>query len=218
MYLLLFLSSLAFAQETPCAATPEDIDLSLQDAESAYEMGDEPGAAVALKRAELTLPCLSAVLPSPVAARFHRVHGLVAYISGDELSAALSFGAARLLEPSYAWPESVVAPGADLLTVYAAYNVGKVKKLKVPAPPEGALYLDGQPAKKRAQGMPVLLQLADGAGTVVRTAWLAGEEPIPSWTLPEAAPPVEAPPEPPPVEAPPPEPAPPSPAPPPKKK
>lgn len=186
MTLLLLLSALAQAQDAPCTATPEDIDLSLQDAESAYEMGDEPGTTAALKRAELTLPCLSAVLPVPVAARFHRIEGLVAFISGDEMTAAQSFGSARLLEPAYVWPESVIPPGNEMLQVYTAFDVSKVKKLKVPPAPAGSLYIDGQPAKKRAEGMPVLLQLADSTGKVVQTGWVRGEDPLPTWTLPTA--------------------------------
>ena len=186
MHLLLFITALASAQEAPCAATPEDIELSLQDAESAYEMGDEPGTAVALKRAELTLPCLSVVLPAPVAAHLHRIEGLVAFLSGDEMTAAQSFGSARLLEPAYAWPESVIPAGNEILQVYTAFDVSKVKKAKVPPAPAGALYIDGLPAKKRAEGMPVLLQLADGTGKVVQTAWIRGEDPLPTWSLPAA--------------------------------
>lgn len=186
MNVLLLLSALALAQDAPCTATPEDVDLSLQDAESAFEMGDEPGTTMALKRAEMTLPCLSAVLPTPIAARFHRIEGLVAFIGGDEMTAAQSFGSARLLDPSYAWPESLVPAGNDLLNVYTAFDVSKVKKAKVAAAPQGSLFIDGQPAKKRAEGMPVILQLADPAGTVVQTAWIRGEDPLPTWTLPAA--------------------------------
>ena len=196
MHLLLFITALASAQEEPCTATPEDIDLSLQDAESAYEMGDEPGTAAALRRAELTLPCLSAVVPPPVAARLHRIEGLVAFLSGDEMTAAQSFGSARILEPAYVWPESVIPPGNEILQVYTAFDVARVKRAKVAPAPSGVLYIDGQPAKKRAEGMPVLLQLADPSGKVVQTAWIRGEDPLPAWslTVDGAAPPAEAPP------------------------
>ena len=187
----LILASLALAQDPGCATSPDDLDLTLTDAESAYELGDIPGVRAAAWRAGRELGCLTAVVPAPMAARFHRVRALEAYLEGDEMTAIRAFGAARLADPAYTFPDTLVPEGDSLHEIYAAYSIDKLKGAKLKSPPEGAFYLDGVAARKRPEGLPFVAQIVAPDGQVLVTALMKPEDPLPTpgAPAPEAAPP-----------------------------
>lgn len=81
--LALVLTTLARAA-CPEGVTSAAIDQLLETAERSYGEFDTDGFFMASDRARLLIPCVSAVLPTRLAARYHRVEGLRRFTANDK--------------------------------------------------------------------------------------------------------------------------------------
>jgi hypothetical protein len=173
---------------TARAACPDRVSVAaleahLGAAERAYTDLDGAGLAAALDQLGLDLPCLGEVVPSPVAARYHRDLALLAWAEGREADARAELAALARLEPGITLPPELVPAGHGLHDALAAAR--PATPTPVPPPRDGELWFDGVAAASRP-GEPTIAQLLQG-GRPAFTERLAVGEPLPAYDV--AAPP-----------------------------
>ena len=195
---MLLLLTVAWADAAECEAgtTTAVIAADLTAAESAFEKRDKVAMVTAAEKARSDLPCLKDAVTPALAARFHRVQGLRAFLQQDEGSAIRSFAAARAIEPNYALPETMVPAAHPARVLYEMAPVAVASFAPVPAV-AGSLRLDGRDLQARPTDRPVIYQLFDEKGGVVTTFCLQPSDPLPALPAPLAVAPVVLPPPPP---------------------
>lgn len=116
----------------------------------------------------------------PLAAKYHRVQGLAAFLRRDTNAAAAHFDSARALEPDFVLPTTMVPTGHPVRALYeAAPTQGSSETLQAPA--EGRLVLDGRAVLARSPDRPVIAQLVDPRGEVQWTALVQPGQPLPAY-------------------------------------
>lgn len=124
-------------------ASIAEIEVRLQQAETAWAALDGDAFTTALDDAALLLPCLTEVAPPAFAARYHRMIALRTWGTGDVERASWSMQAARTLDPAYAFPDELLAPNHDLRLAYATLPVGTGPTHHPARPRGGRLWFDG---------------------------------------------------------------------------
>jgi hypothetical protein len=174
---LIVLTALGVAPATAQAACPTTttvIDLIevSESSATAYEAADLQGFIETSSRLDSTLPCVSEPIPRNVAANIHRMMGLRAFVDQKKEKSVGAFGAARAIEPSYRFPETMVPQGHPIMAGYEAMDISAVASKEVRKPAEGYLHFDGRPGSVRSVELPTVAQLFDGEGAVSVTAYL----------------------------------------------
>lgn len=177
----------ALAQAPPpasdCSARSStgDVAAALELAEAAYADADLPALLAASDRAAEALPCVHELVSRPLAARYHRVVGLRAFVEAHPDQAERAFAASRSIEPSYSFPPEIVPPGNPVLDHYVSLTVDTPKTLPVDRPAQGSIWLDGRESLERSISWPVVVQLTDAGGAVTATAWVEPGDPLPAY-------------------------------------
>lgn len=179
--LLWLAASPAQACDTP--TTNEDVIQALQAAISAYQGVDVEAFEASSTQAEAAARCLREAMTPPTAAEFHRVRGLLAFVQRRRDAAELRFAAARVLEPDFTFPTSVVPEGNAALEYYGAITPSEETLTKVPPPKHGSIRLDGSTSRMRYAPLPVTAQFLDERGNVTETLLLRGGDPLPDYEI-----------------------------------
>lgn len=181
--LVALLSLTAPARAAECARRPPAAEIAgaLDAAEAAYGALDVDAYARAMDEAALALPCLGEPVAPALAARYHRMQGLRLFLEKDREAAVATFGAARALEPDYAFPEALVPAGHPVRADYAAMDVAARRDERVPEPLEGELRFDGTAGTMRPADRPTVVQLLAPTGDVTASAWVRAGDPLPAY-------------------------------------
>lgn len=179
--LVALLPSRARAQDCAAPTSTADVETSLAEAEAKFTNLDMDGFRRAVDQAFVALPCVREPVPRHLAASLHRWRGLRAYVDRDPDTSTRAFAAARSIEPSWTFPESLVPPGNPVLTDYAAIDPATGRLEPVPAPNDGTLYFDGRAGVERPASFPTVFQRLDGAGAVVTTRYLMPGDALPAY-------------------------------------
>lgn len=156
---------------------PQDWAVQLGQVESAFARLDHPGFLQSMEVAGRQLSCLGNPVSPELAARYHRLMGLDAFVRHDEESARLAFAAARAADPMGALPPELLPVGhvARALSESAS-TPGDAVTLWVPA---GTTYwFDGLASSARPSDRDTLLQV-ETAGRITQSAHLRAGEPLP---------------------------------------
>ncbi len=166
-----------------CAAptSTADVQVALELAEAGYADADLVALEAATARASDALPCVVEPVSRSLAARYHRIMGMQAFVEGREDDAERAFAAARSIEPAYTFPPEVVPAGNPILDHYVALSVDSPKTLPVPLPAEGSLSFDGRQTDQQPLSWPSIVQLTDGAGAIAATAWVPPAGDLPAY-------------------------------------
>ena len=155
------LAALATAADcTPEATLPEALTTGLARADAAIAELDVSGLEAA--HAELThaLQCQSQPVSPEVAAEIHRVEGIRAFVSGDEVAAAAWFGASRSLNGSAQLGHRI---GGPLQASWERSLPGSAPaRGPLPQPKSGQLVVDGTTQTTRPLHLPYVFQLTEG--------------------------------------------------------
>lgn len=157
------------------------LDADLDAALAAYEALDQDGFEASLERAAVGIPCLTEPVTPGQAARFHRLRGLAAFGRRDLELSEQRFAAARLGDPGYAFPDTLVPPASPVRERYTAIDPKSLKQRELPVPTEGALVLDGRIGTRRNLGLPVIFQRTSPTGGVVQGALLGPSDTVPDY-------------------------------------
>ncbi len=156
----------------PAPSTSVDVIEAVELAADAYRSADLEGFIETTSKMEALLPCLQEPLPRNVVANVHRMMGLRAFVDRKQEKSESAFGAARVIEPSYRFPETMVPPGHPIMGNYEAFDISQVPVKEVPTPEGGYFQFDGRPTFERPVNLPTVAQLFDGEGAVEVTSYL----------------------------------------------
>jgi len=169
---LMTLASPAAFAACPTPSTAVDVIEAAEQSVAKYEAADLQGFMDTTSNLESLLPCLQEPLPRNVAANVHRMMGLRAFVDRKPDKSESAFGAARVIEPSYRFPETMIPPGHPIMTNYEALDIAEVPTKVVPDPEGGYFQFDGRPGTERPVNLPTVAQLFNGDGAVEVTAYL----------------------------------------------
>jgi hypothetical protein len=178
------LSALAIAA---CPSTSADAFLVLERAEAAFQTLDLPAFRTETDAIAATVGCLREQLPRDLIARVHRVEGLRAFVDGDQTRAAGAFAAARAIEPSYRFPETLVPADHPVQVQYLATDPGLVPRAPMLPPVDGRLEIDGRAETGLPEDRPAVVQWIRADGSVPNSVyhWAGGPVfPYPTAPLP----------------------------------
>jgi hypothetical protein len=181
LWTLATLTAPALAAECSTPVSVVELEGYLLEAEVAYTRLDLPLFRDAVGSAEEALTCLGQPLVPSTAARFHRMKGLAAFVERQHEDAARAFAAARVLEPAYRFPDTMVPPNNPLYADYGQIAIDGGRFSKVAPPASGRLTFDGLPTRMRAEDWPTIFQLQDGTGAITETEWLPPGRPVPRY-------------------------------------
>lgn len=185
--LLLALGSPQAHAEAPCAApaTRADLQDTLQRAESAFSALDVETFTRSMDDAIFLVPCLTEVVEAPSIARLHRLQGIRQFVANQEDRAVEAFAAARATDAAYQLPVWLVPEGSAIRDLYGRMPLENGTSETVPAPVAGALRFDGVVSQDRPGSWSSFLQILDGTGKVVATAYLFPGDALPAYTAQE---------------------------------
>lgn len=189
----MLLIALNAAHAQVCTATTAELLTTLEQAEADYQERNRDGVLYDRDQARELLPCLTDALTRPLAAQYHRVEGLAAFLERDDPTAREFFASARALEPGYVLPTSLAPEGHPVRSLYMAFDRSEGRWETLPTPHHGHVQLDGLRSMDRSLSFPTLYQRFDETGAVVETALLLPGDASPTYPLP----PLEPEPEPP---------------------
>lgn len=180
--MILFFALSAWAQDCPEPTYSTDLSEAIAQAEGTFSDLDIPSFREATDALRAVVPCLRDPVTRSVAANVHRFLGIRAFGDRDD-NARLYFAAARSIEPYYEFPSTLIPPGNPVRAVYADLELGQGTGRDVPRPEDGYLQFDGRTTLKRPVTWPTLVQRFDGDGQVVMSAYLAPEDPMPTYAV-----------------------------------
>jgi len=176
-------SAPAYAAESSCPELTLGSSLrsAAERAEEAFGATKVTEFQAAIAELDGLVPCLMEPVDPELAALVHRMKGLGAFIERDQDRAREAFAAARVLEPEYAWPETLIPWGHPLLGVYQALEVENAAFETANTPAAGWVYMDGRPSEPRPLEWPAILQVSDAEGAVQLSAYLWPGDPLPDY-------------------------------------
>lgn len=151
-------------------------------AQSAYSALDVSQFRAVMADVDRGLPCVTDELPKHLVAEVHRAMGLREFLDRQSDRSTAAFAAARSIEPTYRFPESLVPAGNPALVDYLAVDPDGAPAAALPPPMSGRLLLDGMPSGRRPTTLPTMVQLVDGEGRVTATAYLWPGDAVPAYT------------------------------------
>jgi hypothetical protein len=164
--------------ECPTEVPAINLQATLDAVEIAYGAGDDAAVSSTTWRAQAELPCVREQVTPSLAAQMHRVVGLEALSGGRREASLAAFAAARTIEPSYQFPDSVAAQGSPAFDQYVSAIPANTFTL---APPSrhGELYINGRATRDRPTESPAVVQVLDRTGEHPLTAYLWPDDPVP---------------------------------------
>ena len=115
----------AWAQDCPPASST-DLSRSIDEAGATIARLDIDAFKAATDELGQLIPCLDDPVTRNVAADVHRFMGIRAFADGKRDDADLIFRAARVLEPAYTMPDSLI-PAGNPMTVTVCANTRHVE-------------------------------------------------------------------------------------------
>lgn len=149
--------SLATLARGACSIT--ELSGYLDTAERSLTDVDLAGFRAAATAASATVACLSAPVDRPLAARIHRIAGLKAFFNKDEPRAESAFAAARRLDPTYSFPETLLPAGHPARKAWATLDPVPAETVVAAPPRQGELVFDGVVTRARPAAIPTVAQL-----------------------------------------------------------
>jgi len=170
----------AFAGYDPCPSTDWGVSTIALEAEQAYLAGDTGDLLAARHDVRGGVECLDESITPETAAAVHRAFALAAFWDGDDAGAANAMQAALIAEPSWEPDPLLAPPGGDLdRLIRSARDEREPSRSTLTAPAGLALRLDGAPSWRKPDRLPVVLQLIDGQGQPMQTAYVPPGAPLP---------------------------------------
>jgi hypothetical protein len=172
------------ARAADCMAASRSVDVAdrLKAAETALHAADPDAFQTAMEEITLLVPCLADSLSPSAAAELHRLVGVQQYSSGNAASATPAFLAARVLEPTYRFPEAEFSADHAIRKAYDSLNAGDYKDQRVPEPKSGDISFDGTVTRARPADRDTVVQFLNASKQVTQTMYLRPGQPLPTYT------------------------------------
>lgn len=178
---VLALSGSAAAEPCDEPSTPDGLEASLASAEQAFATLDVAMFSTSAEQANVQLVCLRQPLDQALAARYHRLEGLVRYRRVDKEGSHAAAGAAKALEPGYTFPPDYLPAGHPYRLTLEGIDPSSGTFQAVPPPTSGGLLFDGTPGDQRPTSRATILQVQDAEGAIVTTRYLMPDDGLPDY-------------------------------------
>lgn len=180
-HLIIFAALSAEARAAcPTPISVNGLSSEMDRAEQAYSQLDLDGFMAATNELRQDLPCVAQPLEPPVAARYHRLEGLRGYVDQDRRGSTQSFAAARSIDATYRFPETLVPAGYPEWEFYEAIDLKLGGEEKIPPRIDGWLRVDGKDSQTRPTDWATIIQAFDDDDQVLGTWYLRPGMPVPS--------------------------------------
>lgn len=183
-WLFALLAALTPANAAPCSVALVDLAAKVDAAELAYATFEVERFSTSMDEAALMLPCLTAPVTPAVSAHYLRMLGMQYVIARSGPRADEAFAAARALDPTYTFPESLVPVGHPIRTHYVAIDPASLHGAPIAPARTGSLLFNGAPISKlgpERPGWPALTQVMDDSATVTTTALVFPADSLPAY-------------------------------------
>ena len=183
-------TAVAAATPEPCMGPTISVEIfreAARDGERAFAALDRKGLDHAREQALALVPCIGEKVPLDVAADFHRLMALAAFVEGDEQQVLAEFHAARRLVPGYQVPPEVAPAGHPLQQLYEWSEDADEGAPDPTIPPLGGyVVVDGVRSAPRPSGISNIIQVFDADDALLETRYLPAGAETPRWgPLPE---------------------------------
>jgi len=164
----------SFASPALAADCPDDpiaeVRSAADDLESAFTQLDDAGFDAAKKRLDAAIPCVTTPLELRDVLGLHRAEALAAFVDGDMVASKKSWGAVRILNPSWTPPDSLAPPGHLLRQLFEqAPTDTDTQALELA--PDGGWLVDGRRGDAVPADRAFVLQGIDKDGNIVYTGY-----------------------------------------------
>lgn len=136
-----------------------------------------------MQGAAMLLPCLEEPVGVEVAASYHRLEGVLHFVSGDREAAVFSLRAARRLAPDAALDADLFAPDHPLALTWSTLPTARPRTRPVPPPRTGTLHFDGTDRGVFPARQSTMAQYLTDGGDVVWTARVLPGRELPTYEL-----------------------------------
>lgn len=171
----------SFAGECPTKWKAAEVDTRLARAEETYVALEMDAFHAAMDDAAIMLPCVTDDVPPAMAARYHRLQGVVHFLAGDEVGAKLSFAAGRVVDPAYRFPDAMFHAAHALRVTYEGLPTKDGRTSTVAPPNKGHLSFDGTTSRKRPADRATIVQIYGPETAPQTTAYLLPKDPLPEY-------------------------------------
>lgn len=175
-------SASARAEDCEKRFTSSEVSGTLLTAEAAFSQLEEETFERQMVSAAAMLTCVSEPLPVLVVSQYHRMVGIREFLARDQDEASAAFASARVLEPSYSFPETLLPADHPIRSLYASAQARATPVDPPPAPEKGQLYFDGTPTTQRPAGRSTIFQVVEKQGPSL-SAYLPPTSPLPDYPL-----------------------------------
>lgn len=166
--------------EQPTANT--DLAAVLSATEVSWIRMDLDAFEVSYDNAQVVLSCLEEPVTPTLAASFHRLQALGAFVHEDFAGVIASYRSSLALEPEHVLSLEVAPIGHPLRDQYELAALATTSPLEALAPHKGVtLWMDGAKSSSRPTERPIILQAAGPLGAIEQTTWLPARAPVPTW-------------------------------------
>lgn len=158
----------------------EDLNKMIAAADAAFlasQSESVPPIAASLNEA---LPCASGLLNPVTVGGVYRVNAVSAFVARDREASKRWFAALRTADPGYALP-SMIGEKHPLRVDFLAIDLSAQTGLDLAPASTGRLWVNGNPAEKRPEALPALVQWEDSKGRVGWTALLQPGDALPEY-------------------------------------
>lgn len=164
----------------PDPTSMSELTASVDDSMLSFATLDEEGFIESSDALLNNVPCLSEAIGAADAASIHRSLAMRAFWDGDDANATAYFRSARRLEPNHVLSNKIAPEGGPLATLYDGAERPTVRMTSFTAPSWTTVYVDGERASQRPQGVPALFQYEVGGEGIVWTGLVEAGADLPS--------------------------------------
>lgn len=182
--MLLMLISVALAAPCTVPTHVETVTSQVPAAQLAMSAQDGGEFVAAVAAAKDALPCVAEPFAPLDAAAFHGLMALDASFSKDDAAAVRAFASALAAMPTFRLSPAIAPAGGAIDALLQTARTLPSGESQALPPYDGVVMVDGARAFVRPTWRPCVLQLVRSDGTVERTLYLLGTDPLPRWDPP----------------------------------
>ena len=150
--------------------------------DSAFASFDTEMLKQTARDAEAALVCLNEPVTQPVAASYHRLMALAAFVNGEDDLSRRELHASYRLEDTYVFPTQIAPEGHPLLVFYEEAKLLQGGSPEDLYPPIGGyVTIDGEKMDMRPSETPVIVQAFSSTDELLETHYVLAGQSVPRW-------------------------------------
>ena len=170
----------AFAGACGEPVSADALNKMIADADAAFLASQSEAVPPVAAKLNEALACADALLNPVTVGGVYRVNAVSAFVARDREASKRWFAALRGTDPGYALP-AMIGEKHPMRADFMAIDLATQTALDLSPPATGRLWVNGNPAEKRPEALPTLMQWEDSKGRVGWTALLQPGDALPEY-------------------------------------